>query len=447
MKLRSVVSLKRLAAGFLVLALALAACAAGEVALTGGTTGESVDEEGGLAFFGRDSSQNSPPTTAAATTSSPDEKDAAGTLNAANPPVVLNIVDFGRDIIFTADMTVAVGDVSAAGNDAIRIVQGLGGYLFGQSTQGSPNPRSVLTFKVAPSDFQETLSRLGALGDVRTQEISASDVTDRIVDLESQIATASASVERLRALLAQATEIKAIVELENELLARETQLESMRGQLRTLQNQVALATIVVTLTEAESRPAIDVVMTAYPGHDDGVSCPGDSEPVIEQDTEATVCFEIFNSGDTRLTGVELKDPVLDIETKHLISVYGDPAMVIEPGQSIVVAAEVLVQRPLRTRTTVTAQPVDEDGAPLTGRAATQTTSVYINAVDPGGIASFSDGLKASWDWLVAFGQVLLLGLGAAIPFFWVPLVLWLVWRMLRVRRRERVTTARSTEAS
>jgi hypothetical protein len=345
-------------------------------------------------------------------------------------PVALPI-QIGRDIIFTAEMTLAVTDVAGAGEEATREIASLGGFLFGQHTTGSPDPTTVLTFKVQPEDFQTALAALGSIGEVRSQSVTASDVTERIVDLESRIATAAASVERLRALLAEATDIEAVVELESELLVRETELETLRGSLRTLQDQVALATIVLTPTEAASNPELTLAVTAYPAHDSGQSCPGTGEMQVETGTETTVCFEIANTGDTWLADFELRDPVLDIELADLVLVFGDPGMALEPGDTILLAAEVVPDRDLRMRTTVTAQPVDEDGETIPGRPASQTTSAFVNAVDPGGIASFSDGLEASWELLVRIGQVLVLALGALLPFIWIPILAWFIWRWRR----------------
>jgi hypothetical protein len=359
-------------------------------------------------------------------------------------PVALQTSEFGRDIIFTADLTVAVTDVAAAGQEATRIIQGMGGFLFGQQTTGSPEPRSILTFKVAPQDFQAALTALGSIGELRTQNVSASDVTERIVDLESRINTAVASVQRLRALLEQATDIEAIVDLENELMERETQLETLRGQLRTFQDQVAMATIVLTLHETATRPALSVHTTAYPGHDEGLSCPGSEGLTVEQDGQVTVCYEIANSGDTNLTEFEVRDPVLDVDNDDLIAVFGDTNATLEPGESIVVAVEVVAERNLRTQTQVTATPVDEEGNELSDRPTAATVTMFINAVDPGGVPSFTEGLEASWEVLVRLGQIFVLVLGALIPFFWVPLVLWLLWRM---RRQPAEATADSSPSS
>ena len=337
----------------------------------------------------------------------------------------------GRDIIFTADMTVAVTDVGAAGDEATREISRLGGFLFGQRTTGSPNPSSVLTFKVQPEDFSAALDALGSIGELRDQNVTASDVTERIVDLESRIQTATASVERLRGLLAEATDIESIVELESELLVRETELETLRGSLRTLQDQVSLATIVLTLTEAAANPQLAVAISAYPSHDSGLSCPGQVDVEVETGTETTVCFEVTNVGDTWLTDFEMRDSVLDVELDDLVVVFGDPSSPLEPGDSFIVAAEVMPERDLRTQTTVTAQAVDEEGNEIGSRPVSRTETLFLNTFDPGGIPTFGEGLEASWDLLVRFGQTLVLVLGALIPFFWVPLLAWLVWRMRR----------------
>ncbi|MGI9609972.1 MAG: DUF4349 domain-containing protein [Acidimicrobiia bacterium] len=397
-------------------ALVLGACVGGD------DVAESFQEI--ASGLGGDQTTESPSTAPDEVESVVVDEEAASRVTAQ---AVVATVDLGRDIIFTADMTVAVEDVPGAGTEATRIVNGLGGYLFAQQSVGSPEPRSVLTFKVPPENFQEALSKLGAIGEIRSQNVSANDVTDAIVDLESRIATAATSVARLRALLEEATDIETIVELENELLTRETQLETLRGQHRTLQDQVALASVSVSLTEATTMPAVALVVTAYGAHDGGLSCPGADGLVVDQGTATTVCYEIINVGDTWLAEFELRDPVLDIEFADLITVFGDPTLAIEPGESLIVAAEVVPERSLRTQTTVTAQPVDEAGAPVLGRPASTTVTTYIDAVDPGGIATFGEGLEASWDALLKLFQMLALLLGALIPFLWIPAAVGFIW--------------------
>ncbi len=359
--------------------------------------------------------------------------DTLGTGGVTPPPLVQTAVDLGRDIIFTADMTVAVDDVAAASTEATRRIQNLGGFLFGQQTTATPTARTILVFKVFPDDFQEALDRLGSIGDLRSQNVSADDVTERVVDIRSRITTAEASVQRLRGFLENATDIDTIADLENQLLQRETQLETLRGQLRTLEDAVSLATITVTITESAIQPAVRVDVTAYSGADDeGLACPGTSALTVDQRTRVTVCFEIVNVGDTELTGFTLRDPVLGIDSDDLIPVFGDLSQTLEPGESIVVAAHVTADRSRRTQTNVTALPVNEDGSLREGRAVANTATISISAVDPGGVPGFGEGLERSFEILVLFLQLVIYLVAALIPFFWIPLGIW--WLARRWRR-------------
>jgi hypothetical protein len=409
------------------LGLVLTACSLGEVAA------DRISTESGS-----DGAIGAPATTAAAEFAPEDttgafadeaELPSSALGSGGSEPLVFEIADLGRDIIFTADLTVAVPDVAAAGDEATRIISGLGGFLYGQRTTAAPEPLTVLVFKVFPEDFQTALDRLGSIGDLRDQNVTADDVTERVVDLQSRINTADASVQRLRALLEQASDIKTIAEIENQLLERETQLETLRGQLRTLENQVSLATITLSLTEAATRPGVRVDVSAYPGHEDsGASCPGSVGLTVDKGGPVTMCFEIVNVGDTDLRGFTLRDRLLDLELDDLIVVFGDLDETIVPGESIVLAGEVTIDRSIRTQTTVTATPVDEDGNEIPGRSVSNTSTIFLEAVDPGGIPTFGEGLEASLELLVNVGAVLVLAAGSLIPFLPLLVVGWILWR-------------------
>jgi len=359
-------------------------------------------------------------------------------------------IQSGRDIIFTAEMTVRVDDVTAATAEAVRVVESFQGYIFGQQTVVEPEATTVLVFKVPPAQFQAVLAALGDVGEIRSQTISADDVTDVIVDLESRITTAETSVERLRTLLENAEAIKTITELEAQLLQRETTLEQLRGQLRTLEDQVSLATITVRITQAKARPAIDVQPTAYLGYDDeGTSCPGDSGIRVVEGETITFCLEIFNTGDTNISGIEIRDAVVEKELTDFIVVFGDLDQPLEPGQSVVLATSVEMERTLRTQTRVTATALNDDGTPIEGKTVSNTSTITLAAEDPGGIPGFSDGLQGSWQVLVNMFKLVILAIGIAVPFFWViaavGLLVW--WSRRRSTERATAVDAGSTVAT
>lgn len=345
-------------------------------------------------------------------------------------------IDLGRDIIFTANVETAVPNVAEASAQATEIVSRFGGLLFGQQSSSNPSPTSVLTFKVQPADFQAVLAALGELGEIRNQNISADDVTERVVDLESRIITAEASVQRLRGFLEDANDLETIASLENQLLQRETNLETLKGQLRTIQDRVDLATIVLTIVETLSRPQMELQVTAYPGADDGLSCPGEyNSTSIDRGDTMTRCFEIINVGDTPLTNLTLTDPVAGFDSiADLTVVFGDLTAPLQSGDSAILAWSFEPERSRQSVTRLGATPIGDDGATLSTGPIATTQQFFVSVDDPGGVPSFAEGLKGSWNALKTLGQIALVVLGALLPFIWLPLAAWLIWRWWKSRR-------------
>jgi hypothetical protein len=416
----------KLTAAVVLIAMAAAACGGDDD--SGGTIAaadDSQEERGDVADGG------------GATPEAPaGDADGEAAEGGGDSGLVVQPVQINRDIISTAELTIAVSDVAAAADEAIAAIQGAGGFLFGERTVGAPENRTVLTFKIDPESFQGALDELGALGEVRSQNVSAEDVTDRVVDLESRIATAEVSVERLREFLAQATDARTVAELERELLDRETTLETLKGQLRTLEDQVALATITVTLTEALADPSIRLTTTAYRGHDQGAACPGTEGISVDRDDDVTICFEIRNNGDTPLAGLTLVDTVLEVvEIDELTVVFGDPGAVLPPGQDVLLAYELTASRRVRTQTKVTANPVNEEGTQIESRDVAATATISVDPEEPEGLPGFDDGIRVATDVLRWFGGVIVVSVGLLVPFLWVIalLLLGLWWRGRRVR--------------
>ncbi len=340
----------------------------------------------------------------------------------------------GRDIIRTAAIQADVDNVAEASTLAITRIEGLGGLLFGQQTTTEGTPRSTLTFKVQPRDFSEALDRLSDLGFLRDQTISADDVTDRVVDLESRIITAEASVERLRGFLEEANDLTTIASLEGQLLERETALELLRGQLRTLENQVSLATITITFVEIVPGPAIELVATAYPGHDEGSTCDGDENLQVDEADLVTVCFRVTNVGDTNLTEIEVRDDRFDLEAEQLLVHSGDLDQPLEPGESVVLYGEIIAEENATGRAQASAKPVDAEGEDLR-LANVAARSDFFLTVDPDtSVPSFGEGFGAGWGAFVTFIQVLVLVAGVILPWIWLPVALWFGIRWMRKRQ-------------
>ncbi|MFN3218791.1 MAG: DUF4349 domain-containing protein [Acidimicrobiales bacterium] len=384
------------------------------------------------------------------------QSEESGPSDGANGPALgtggadvgaLQPIDIGRDIVFTAQIGVAVDDVVVAGRQALTVIESLGGLLFGQETSVADTPRTVLVFKVAPEQFQTAVARLGEVGVLTDQVITADDVTERIVDLESRIVTAEASVERLRTFLEGATGLEEVASLERELLVRETDLELLRGQLRTLRGQVDLATITVVLTQARPDPGLTVEVRYSEGPDEArESCSGDEELTVGEGDDVTVCVEVRNDGDTMLTELDVVHRDLALELDDFAVVVGDLAAPLEPGAAIVLVASFEAGPSIFGSARASAVPVDANGVDL-GFGTVEATGdgrldVEQELTLPGVAAAFSAG----WNALLLAANVVILALAVAVPFLWIPFVVWLVWH-LRVRRSKGPVVSTADESS
>lgn len=357
--------------------------------------------------------------------------------------------DYGRKVIYRATIFVQAPDVAAATREAVAIVQGLGGIVFGQQIRTRPEPITVITFKVLPEDFSVALERLAGVGELVDQQISADDVTERIVDFRSRIATAEASVLRLRRFLEEAADLENVALIERELMNRETDLETLRGQLRTLEDQVSLATITLTIGQVPEPPPVipytGMEVRAWVSTGDVDPCLGDSNVVVPPESTVHFCLEIENTGESTLTDVRVRSDGLRLRSEPRVP--GAKAFVLVQGNfDRIGPGEWLVA----TRS----EPI-EDGR-LAGRVATRGLGIGFDvsaaAVDTDGTVlqevfgadgvgveeddslTFPSAVRAGVRALVSTGRFLGVLVGVLLPFL--PFVAALGLLVWWIRRRK-----------
>ena len=384
-----------------------------------------------------------------------DMSDDSGTSTlAAGVPAVP--ADLGRDIIYTAWISVEAADVAAAAAQANSIIQGLGGFTFSQDTRTQDRAYTTLTFKVRPEQFSTALERLSNVGELVEQSVNAEDVTDIVVDLNSRISTAEISVNRLREFLSQATDVEGVAELERELASRETDLERLRGQLRSLRDRVDLATITLSITESvEAVPRTSVILRAWMAAGDEDPCLGFTDLATPPDGDVGFCFELENEGETVLTEVMLSSNELRFNTDDLIVPDGTDLERIEPGERAVATLALPVTdgriagrvatRGLEINVGLSAVPVTETGTELARLARSQGLYLFVTEEDTP--PTFGDALSGGWNALVAVGNGVLLIIGALLPFLPVILIaLAVAWWWLRRRRARQAVVAAGSSA-
>ncbi|QEV20885.1 DUF4349 domain-containing protein [Streptomyces alboniger] len=161
----------------------------------------------------------------------------------------------GPQIIRTARLTVRVGDVPKALEEARAAAEDAGGTVGNESTSRDDEgrERSRLVLRVPQEKYEDVLTALEGTGKLVDRDAKAQDVTAQVIDVESRVKSQRASVARVRELMDRATKLSDVVTLEGELSTRQADLESLLAQRASLRDRTAMATITLSLTEHQGQ--------------------------------------------------------------------------------------------------------------------------------------------------------------------------------------------------
>lgn len=168
----------------------------------------------------------------------------------------------GTDRLLIVRMTVGleVVDVGDAVDALLRVAEAHDAQLSSSSVDITDEryASGQLVFRLPPAQVDPFIDGLDpAVGRTASLDGSTEDVTRQIRDLDAQIEAAEISVDRVRSLLEGATKLADVILLEGELTARQTNLEQLRALKADLDQQVALATVTVSLWTSPDDPTDD----------------------------------------------------------------------------------------------------------------------------------------------------------------------------------------------
>ncbi len=141
-----------------------------------------------------------------------------------------------RKMIQRGTIGVAVARVDDAVARFVAQVQGLGGYL-------AERTDARVTCRLPAARFDEAFAALREYGRVTHESIEAQDVTKQHMDLGIRLDNARRARERLLSLLEKAIAVKDLLEIEGALRRLTEEIERMEGELKYLEDQVAMATL------------------------------------------------------------------------------------------------------------------------------------------------------------------------------------------------------------
>ena len=177
----------------------------------------------------------------------PPQSSPGGAMGASSDTIGEN-----RQIIRTGDISLRVEVLDSAERALKAVVASSGGYTASSSRvrlEGSALT-STVEVRIPSNRFDALLDTIRRLGDVESESITASDVTEEYVDLEARLKGQQELEARLLKLLAERTaKLTDVVEVEQKLAEVRTTIEGIQGRLRYLRSRVMFSTLTVRMTE------------------------------------------------------------------------------------------------------------------------------------------------------------------------------------------------------
>src|SRR5580693_4577725 len=183
----------------------------------------------------------------------------------------------GRQLIYTAQLTVRAASVAAAVSRATSIVTSAGGYVSAENAsagQGQPSQASAtVTFQIPVAGYAATLAALsgGGLGTQLSLAQQAQDVTQQVADVGSRVASDQAAIAQLRDLLKHAGDVNSLLSVQNQIDSQESDLESMQAQQKALNHETSYATVTLTLVGPKAPAKPPAKGTPPPGLSGGLA--------------------------------------------------------------------------------------------------------------------------------------------------------------------------------
>jgi hypothetical protein len=122
-----------------------------------------------------------------------------------------------------------------------------GGFILSSSTQQERSGTFVL--RIPARRFDRALAQIRGLGDVRFQRITGDDVTAEFIDLQARLRLLWARRALLSGLLREATTTDEILRISSLVDDVQLRIEQLQGQIRFINDQVAEATLRVSILE------------------------------------------------------------------------------------------------------------------------------------------------------------------------------------------------------
>ena len=161
-------------------------------------------------------------------------------------------IDSQRKIIKTANLNLETQDFDATVNEVKNKVAQYNGYISSSSLRGNKAEASRyanFVCRIPADNYEAFLSATDSAGNVTYLNESEEDVTNQYIDLEARIQNLEAQLTKLQELLKKAETLDEMLTIENYIYDIQYQLDSYKGRMKSLTNQITYCTVSVSISE------------------------------------------------------------------------------------------------------------------------------------------------------------------------------------------------------
>lgn len=163
-----------------------------------------------------------------------------------------SLPDLGLSVIKTATVALEVpdGDLQESIQNATSTAEKYGGFVVSTHiTDSREHPSGAIVARVPAARFGDALADLQSLGKVRSENVSGQDVTQEFIDLQARLRNYTAQETVLLRLMKRAQNVIDTIRVQNELQRVQLEVERLRGRITYLEDQTAMSTIELRVTE------------------------------------------------------------------------------------------------------------------------------------------------------------------------------------------------------
>ena len=154
----------------------------------------------------------------------------------------------GRQLIVEAWLSLEVNEIDSVVRQVEAVAGQRGGWVESADIVGEAGYRTAnINVRVPAERFDDAMQTLRALGRVTDEGVSATDVTDQLIDNAARMTAWRTQEERLIILLENAATVEDVIDIERRISEVRADIESVAALQRNMENRVAASLIRVNL--------------------------------------------------------------------------------------------------------------------------------------------------------------------------------------------------------